>query len=263
MEVLNQFSGPYVGTILTKIVFTDMDAEELARAQHIALRIAEDATPEDFAALYEMCTSYLDRARKNGVQGDGLLARLINGEFEGELITPQHQVGILAILVNGGLETTRAAIGSIVYHMTQDPGLEARLRDPQWVKRDLDEFLRLDSPVAGIARVATRDVDLGGVHIKAGERVMVRFDSANWDEEKFPNPAALVFDQPRGSHAAFGMGVHRCVGSNLARMQIEIAFEELLKRITKLRLAPGARPAWVAGNSNSLNSVEIEFDRVT
>ncbi|CAM5721706.1 cytochrome P450 [Streptomyces hirsutus] len=75
-------------------------------------------------------------------------------------------------------------------------------------------------------------------------------------------PTSLVFDEARSGHAAFGMGVHRCVGSNMARMQIEIAFEELLKRVKNIRLAPAADIKWVPGQSNALHTVDIEFDRV-
>jgi len=113
-----------------------------------------------------------------------------------------------------------------------------------------------------MARVATRDVELNDAHIKAGERVQVRYDSANRDSSRFRDADTLVFDEPRRGHAAFGLGVHRCVGSNLARLQIEIAFDELLKQVRNLRLTLGAEITRMPGNSNVLHAVNLEFDRV-
>ena len=83
------------------------------------------------------------------------------------------------------------------------------------------------------------------------------------DESKFRDVDTLVFDEPRSGHAAFGFGVHRCIGSNLARLQIEIAFDELLKQVENLRLAPDADIVWMPGNTNALHAVNLEFDRVS
>jgi cytochrome P450 len=262
VELLTEFAGPYVAAMLTEVIFTDFGPDDIARAQNIALRSAEDPSPQVFIDLFGLCSEYLATVRERGVTEDGVVYRLLNGKINGEPFPEDKQLGALGILVLGGLDTTRAAIGNIAYRVATNPGVEDRLRNPAWVKRDLDEFLRLDSPVACMARVATRDVELNGVHIKAGERVQLRYDSANRDESRFHDGDKLVFDEPRTGHTAFGMGVHRCIGSNVARLQIEIAYEELLKQIRNLRLAPGAEITWMPGNSNALHAVNLEFDRV-
>ena len=262
VELLTEFAGPYVAAMLTEIIFTEFGPEDIERATAIALRSAEDPSPQVFLDLFGLCSEYLAAVRERGITEDGVVYRLLNGTFNGEPIPEDKQLGALGILVLGGLDTTRAAIGNIAYRVAANPGTEDRLRDPAWVKRDLDEFLRLDSPVACLARVATRDVELSGVRIKAGERVQVRYDSANRDESKFRDADKLVFGEPRSGHAAFGFGVHRCIGSNLARLQIEIAYDELLRQIKNLRLAPGAEIIWMPGNSNALHAVNLEFDRV-
>lgn len=262
VELLTEFAGPYIATILTEAIFPDFGPENLERAMQLALASSEDPAPQVFIDLFGICVEYLTAARERGVTEDGVVYRLLNGTFDGVPIPQDKQLGMLGILLLGGLETTRAAIGSIAYRVATSPGTEDRLRDPDWVRRDLDEFLRLDSPVSCMARVATRDVELNGAHIKAGERVQVRYDSANRDSARFRDPDTLVFDEPRSGHAAFGLGVHRCVGSNLARLQIEIALDELLKQVRNLRLAPGAEITWMPGNSNVLHAVNLEFDRV-
>jgi cytochrome P450 len=263
VELLAEFSGPYVAAVVAEAVFPEFGPEDLKRGASIALRSSEDPSPQVFIDLFGLCTEYLTRVRQHGVTADGVAHRLLNGTFNGEPIPEDKQLGMLGILVLGGLDTTRGAIGNIAYRVAANPGTEDRLRNPAWVRRDLDEFLRLDSPVSCMARVATRDVELNGALIKAGERVQVRYDSANRDESKFRDADTLVFDEPRTGHAAFGFGVHRCIGSNLARLQIEIAFDELLKQVKNLRLAPDADIVWMPGNTNALHAVNLEFDRVS
>jgi cytochrome P450 len=263
VELLAEFSGPYVAAVVAEAVFPEFGPEDLKRGASIALRSSEDPSPQVFIDLFGLCTEYLARIRQHGVTADGVARRLLNGTFNGEPIPEDKQLGMLGILVLGGLDTTRGAIGNIAYRVAANPDTEDRLRDPAWVRRDLDEFLRLDSPVSCMARVATRDVELNGALIKAGERVQVRYDSANRDESKFRDADTLVFDEPRTGHAAFGFGVHRCIGSNLARLQIEIAFDELLKQVKNLRLAPDADIVWMPGNTNALHAVNLEFDRVS
>jgi cytochrome P450 len=262
VELLTEFSGPYVADVLAEAIFPDFGPEDLKRGASIALRSSEDPSPQVFIDLFGLCTEYLAAVRQRGVTSDGVVYRLLNGTFDGEPIPEDKQLGVLGILVLGGLDTTRGAIGNIAYRVATNPGTEDRLRDPAWVRRDLDEFLRLDSPVSCMARVATRDVELNGVLIRAGERVQVRYDSANRDESKFRDADRLVFDEPRSGHAAFGFGVHRCIGSNLARLQIEVAFDELLRHVKNLRLAPDAEITWMPGNTNALGAVNLEFDRV-
>ncbi|HEY1701521.1 MAG TPA: cytochrome P450 [Trebonia sp.] len=261
VELLTEFSGPYVASVLAKAVFPDFGPEDLERGASIALRSSEDPSPQVFIDLFGLCTEYLATVRERGVTEDGVVYRLLNGTFDGEPIPEDKQLGVLGILILGGLDTTRGAIGNIAYRVATTPGLEDRLRDPAWVRRDLDELLRLDSPVSCMARVATRDVELNGARIRAGERVQVRYDSANRDESKFPGADRLVFDEPRSGHAAFGFGVHRCIGSNLARLQIEVAFDELLRQVRHLRLATEAEVTWMPGNTNALHAVTLDFDR--
>jgi cytochrome P450 len=262
VELISEYSGPYTSANLAQCVFPGFGPEELRRGAEIALRTTHDPTPQAFIDLLEFCTEYLATVRDQGMAGDGVIRRLMDGSIDGKPIPEDKLIGVLCVLVLGGLETTRGAIGNIAYRVATTPGLEDRLRDPGWTRHDLDELLRLDSPVTCMARVATRDVELNGAHIKAGERIQVRYDSANWDEDRFPNANTLVFDTERGGNAAFGLGVHRCVGSHLARFQIKVAFEELLARIGNLRLAPDTEITWIPGNTRQLHAVNLEFDRV-
>jgi cytochrome P450 len=261
VELLSEFSGPYAAAMLTELIFTEYGPEDLGRAADLVQHFSENPTPQVFADLYELSSEYLAMARERGVSGDGVVSRVVNGTLDGEPLPEDKQLGVLTILMIGGLGTSRGAIGNIAYRLATVPGAEERLRDPDWARHDLDEFLRLDSPVACLARVATRDTELGGARIKAGEQVQIRYDSANRDESRFRDADRLVFDETRGGNVAFGLGMHRCVGSHLARLEIEVAFGELLREVRNLRLAPDAEITWTPGNTNDLHALNLEFDR--
>jgi cytochrome P450 len=262
VELLAEFARPYIGTLLTAIIFAGMSPEDMAHAEELVHASAEHTSEESFNAIRDCAAEYLPTARKLHLSDDTVVGRLLGASVEGRPVTDDEVTSGLMLLLLGGLGTTQAAIGSIAYRVCTNPGLESRLRDEQWVRRDLDEFLRLDAPVSCMARTATRDVELGGVQIRAGERVQIQYDAANRDERRFARPEELVLDEPRPGHLSFGSGVHRCMGSHLARLQIEVAFDELFSRIRDIRLVPGADLVWVAGVDNCLREVPIEFDQV-
>lgn len=166
----------------------------------------------------------------------------------------------MTVLFMGGLDTTRGALGTIAVHLATTPGIEDRLREPGWVKHDLEEFIRHDSPVITMARTVVEDVELGGRLLRAGDRLGIHFASANWDETKFDDAQDLRFDRPLSGHAGFGLGIHRCIGMHLARVQITVAFDELLARITNLRLA-GGEVLWAPGVVTAPHTLDLEFDR--
>lgn len=107
------------------------------------------------------------------------------------------------------------------------------------------------------------DVELDGVALHQGDQVLIRYDSANRDETRFPDPDSFDFSGRRPSNAGFGLGIHRCLGSHFARIQIAVAFDELLAQITNLRLAqPAETLQWAPGIANGLEGLELTFDRL-
>jgi cytochrome P450 len=146
---------------------------------------------------------------------------------------------VVTVLLLGGLDTTRGAIAHIGRFLAEVPGLEARLRQPEWTKRDLDELLRHTSTVSVMGRLVTEDNDLLGCPLKAGDRLSVHWQSGNRDVAKFEDPDEIRFDRAKNPHIAFGVGVHRCIGQHFARLQLEVAFNRLLARIGNIALVPG------------------------
>jgi cytochrome P450 len=263
VELLSEFASPFVSRVLARMVFNENDMSKMERAKEIVYRVTEDGTEESFMNLGMLSAEYLFAAIENPPEEHGILRALATGTIDGERLTNEQALGAISVLFLGGLDTTRSAIGAIAMHMALNPELEQRVRDPRWVRNDMDEFIRLTSPVGTFGRTVTKDTEIAGCPIKKGERLLIRFDSANRDDDKFPNADQLQFDPPRGGNAGFGLGIHRCIGMHLARVEITIAFEELLARVTNFRLdADPGDLQWVPGIANYPDRVPLIFDKV-
>lgn len=263
VELITEFAAPFVGNALAHIVFDDDDPVRMQEAIDTVTAAGTEATDASFFNLAVLAGRYLADREANPVERRDVLNTITTCTVLGRPLTDEERLGVITVVFLGGLDTTRGAIGAIAAHLARRPELEARVRDPRWVRRDMDEFIRLESPVGCLARTATRDVEVGGTSIKKGEQLLIRFDSANRDETRFPGGAELDFDSPRGGHAGFGLGLHRCLGVHLARIQIAIAFEELLKRVTNLRFAEGSFEdvRWAPGIANGPERLDLHFDR--
>jgi cytochrome P450 len=172
------------------------------------------------------------RQRREPVAG-GLIARLIDARplDEGELIA------ILINFVSGGLETTQALLGSAWVHLARHPGQRADLAaNLALMPGAVEEMLRYFAPQPGLARVATRDAEIGGMAVKAGEKVMMSWASANRDETVFPDSDAFDIRRRPNRHLNFGAGAHHCLGANLTRLEARICMEEVLRRLPDYRL---------------------------
>jgi cytochrome P450 len=261
-EFVREFAGPFVGNALSRVVFNEDDPQKMDHAAEVVIRVAVEATDEAFFELAVLAGQYIAEREANPVERDDVLNAIATGTVDGgRPLTDEERLGVVTVLFLGGLDTTRGAMGSIAYHLASRPELEQRLRDPAWIRQDMDEFIRLESPVGCLGRTATRDVELGGVMIGQGEQLLVRFDSANRDEARFEDASRLRLDVRRGSSAGFGLGIHRCLGSHFARIQIAIAFDELFKRVTNLRFAdPGAEVQWAPGIANGPEALDLLFD---
>lgn len=258
-EFIDDFASPFVTDVLSSVVFRSSDTSVFRKAAAYADRLVTgdiSAFPEFLALMTDFAES------RRGADDGGVVSAIMNGAVGGRPLTQAESVGMVLILFSGGLDTTKVAISDIVLAMAQYPELEGRLRTPGWEKGTLDELLRYSSPISALGRHATRDTVVSGQQLKAGDRVLVHYGSANHDAAAFDDPDTLNFDRTRNPHLAFGLGVHRCVGMHLARQQISVAINELLERITNIRVAPDApeltrRP----GISRVLLQLPIEFDQ--
>jgi cytochrome P450 len=259
-DFMTDYAIPFTSRNLARVILDDGNAERIQRAISIATRISGEGEPAAFFEISALAEELLRERAASGSHRDDVLSAIAGGTVEGRPLTMEEQVGATTILFTGGLDTTKAALGNIARHLAEDPALEQRLRDPGWVKGDLDEFLRYESPIMFMARTVTRDTELGGCPLKAGDRVAVHYASANRDDSRFDHPDQLNFDRERNPHAAFGLGPHRCIGLHFARLQIEIAFSELLSRVTNLRIPPGAQVESAVGVVLTHEHLPVTFD---
>lgn len=184
-------------------------------------------------------------ARRNAPPGDDLLGRLLAAEIDGRPLTDEELVDYGFVLLTAGLDTTAWVIRSGLWYLAQHPDDRDRLvAAPELVATAMEEFLRCLSSVQAMARTATRDVELDGCPVKEGDRVLLVFGAGNRDEAKFPDGDGIVIDRQPNPHMAFGVGSHRCLGSNLARRELRVGFEEFLARFPEFSLTPGSDPPW-------------------
>src|ERR1700758_5387662 len=221
-DFMTDYAVPFTSRNLARVILDDGNAERIQRAISIATRISGDGEAEAFFEIAALAEELLRDRAASGSQRDDVLSAIAGGTVQGRPLTMEEQVGATTILFTGGLDTTKAALGNIARHLAEHPALEQRLRDPEWIKGDLDEFLRYESPIMFMARTVTRDTELDGCPLKAGDRVAVHYASANRDAARFDHPDELDFDRARNPHAAFGLGPHRCIGLHFARLQIEV-----------------------------------------
>lgn len=154
-----------------------------------------------------------------------------------------EQLSLLHTLMIAGHETTTSTLGSLLLRLAEDPALPARLRaEPPLRRRLVEEVLRLASPVQGLFRVTTRELEFGGVVLPARARVCLRLGAANRDGSRFAASDALDLAGPPAAHLAFGVGVHHCIGAALARRELAVALDALLERFARWEIPAAARP---------------------
>ncbi|HKS99582.1 MAG TPA: cytochrome P450 [Rugosimonospora sp.] len=194
-------------------------------------------------------------ARRRGGAGTDLVSKLVNQvPADGLPLSPTDFDNYFLLLVVAGNETTRHAISHAMLALIEHPGQLARLRDdPDLMPGAVEEFLRWASPLYHFRRTATRDVELGGRRVRAGDKVVLWFAAGNRDEEVFADPYAFDIGRTPNDHVTFGKGSpHFCLGNTLARLEIRIMFEELLPRLAGIRLAGGVRRV----RSNFVNGIK-------
>jgi len=197
--------------------------------------------------------------RRMNEPGDDLLSELLHTKVDGVPIERGVALGEAALVLIAGIDTTWSAIGSSLWHLATHPQDRARLgAEPELMALAIEEFLRAYSPVT-MARVVTEDVDYGGCPMKAGDKVLMNFPAANRDPEAFESPDQVILDRAHNRHVAFGSGIHRCAGSNLARMELRVALETWLARIPEFELAPDQDVTWAGGQIRGPRQIPVVF----
>jgi len=208
-------------------------------------------------AMTEYLLGQLEHRRTE--PGDDLISALLHARHDGEPVDDLKVMGIAALTLIAGVDTTWSGIGSAMLHLATHPDDAARLvAEPDIITTAIEELLRAYSPVT-MARITVDDVEVAGCPMKAGDKVLMNFPGANRDPEVFDRPDEVMLDRAQNRHLAFGVGIHRCAGSNLARMEMRVAVQEWLARIPEFRLADGAEVTWAGGQVRGPRQVPVVF----
>jgi cytochrome P450 len=179
---------------------------------------------------------------------DDLMSGFLESEVDGHRLTREDILDICYLFLLAGLDTVTASVGCMVGYLASHPDQRKRLvDDPSLIPAAVEELLRWETPVPGVPRVVKEDVELAGERLEAGERVTVLVGSANIDGSEFPEPDKVDFSRQANRHLAFGGGVHRCLGSHLARLELRVALEQLHERIPDYTIKPGEEPEYSMG----------------
>jgi cytochrome P450 len=188
---------------------------------------------------------------------DDLITYLLEAEVDGEPVPEPHVLGTCFLLLVAGIDTTWSSIGSALWHLAQHPEDRKRLiEEPELMPIAVEELLRAYSPVT-MARYIAEDYEYNGHPMKEGDRLLMNFPAANRDPRKFKDPEKVIIDRKENPHIAFGVGIHRCAGSNLARMEMRVSIEEWLKRIPDFRLEDPENVTWAGGQVRGPRTMPI------
>jgi cytochrome P450 len=200
---------------------------------------------EGFKRLDEYIDVQIEAHRND--HRDDLTTYLLEVEVEGQKLSPDHVRGTIVLLLLAGIDTTWSAIGSSLWHLARHPADRRRLVDePEIIPVAVEEFLRAYAPVT-MARLVAKDHDFHGCPMKVDDWVLLPFPAANRDPDQFSDADEVVIDRLENRHAAFGLGIHRCLGSNLARLEVRISVEEFLARFPDFELADPRAVVWSVG----------------
>jgi cytochrome P450 len=196
----------------------------------------------------EMETYFAEKiAARRAEPSDDLISYLINVRIGDRPLPDEHVNGTLRLLLIAGIDTTWSAIGSCLWHLAEHAEDRRRLSaEPGLMNSAVEEFLRAYAPVT-MAREVVKETQIDGCTFKPGHMVLLSFPAANRDPAVFPEADRVMIDRAQNRHAAFGLGIHRCVGSNLARMEIRVALAEWLARFPEFRLDPDSPVTWSKG----------------
>jgi hypothetical protein len=218
--------------------------------------------PEDRITRMERLFNYLLAQVQDHLDNprDDITSYLLDAEIFGTKLTADHVTGAMALLLIAGIDTTWSAIGSSLWHLGGNPADLRRLLDePALLPVAMEEFLRAYAPVT-MARLVKEDMNWHGADMKADDWILLSFPAANRDPDQFDRAGEVVIDRQVNRHAAFGLGIHRCLGSHLARMELRVALDVWLERIGEFTLADPGAVRWSTGQIRGPRALPLKIN---
>ena len=217
---------------------------------------------EEREPVFEQLNEYLTKAVEDHIENprDDLISFLLNAEIMGNKLSREHVVGTIILLMVAGIDTTWSGIGNSIWHLATNPVDRRRLvENPDMIPMAIEEFLRAYAPVT-MARLVKQDHEFHGVQMKEEDWVLLPFPAANREPEKFKDADKVIIDREENRHAAFGLGIHRCLGSNLARLEMNVAVEVFLERFPDFELNTQEEVTWSTGQVRGPRQLPIKVN---
>jgi hypothetical protein len=263
-DLIADFAGQLPMSVIAEMLWVpEGDREELRRLadQLVNREDSRAALPERSAEAGVRIGDYFARmlADRSAAPGDDLLSLLLAAERAGE-IDRAEIVGFCFLLIIAGNETTTKLIGNLVYQLSKHPGEHRRLlAERSLVPNAIEETLRFDTSTHMMARTLTRDVELHGETMTAGKKVALLLASANRDERQWQDADRYDIGRDASGHVAFGLGIHHCMGSALARLETRVALEEILDAMPDFHVIEDGTERVHSGNVRGFSRLPLEF----
>jgi cytochrome P450 len=257
-EEYAQFIPPAV--IAQMLGFPPEDEDFFREVIHNIIGSADNQDDAERERLQAETEAYFDKQIQDHIDNprDDLTTYLLNVELGGQKLQHDHVRGTMILILVAGIDTTWSAIGASIWHLAQNPDDLARLvNEPDLMPTAIEEFLRFYAPVT-MGRMVKEDFDFNGCPMKKDDWVLLGFPAANRDPAAFKDADKFIIDREENRHVAFGLGIHRCAGSNLARLELRIAIEEFIKRYPKFELANPEGVTWAPGQVRGPRNLPVK-----
>ncbi len=211
--------------------------------------------------VFEYLGTYAEKRRDEPSRGDMVDTIIAGVEYGDGVMSPwEDRVSVLVDLTFGGIATTTFVMAGGIHYLATHPDAQQWLVDhPEAIPRAVEEFIRFYPPVVALGRTCTRDVEVAGTQMKKDDFVMLGYGAANRDPRVVDKPTEMDLNRESVLHSAFGVGVHRCIGSNLARQELKVTFEEFLRRVPKFSLKSGTEPVYDTGFLRTMKDLHLVF----
>ena len=268
-EIVNDLAAPLPAMMIGKLLgFEESDWPKLKHWSETT--IALGGGPRYFnevgmtsAIEFAAAAAELFEAKK-ACPADDILSHYTTAEVDGCPFDVETAIADSLLLLDGGAETTRTVIAHTIINLLQYPEQEAKLRNGADMSVAVEEFIRFVTPIHNMCRVAKEDAVVNGVTIPKGNQVVLMYSSGNRDESQFDDPEKFDVTRTPNNHIAFGFGTHFCLGASLARLEIRVFFEELLRRTRGWTMTSGTEPIFMPNAFvRGVESAHFEFDFIS
>jgi cytochrome P450 len=259
VDFAKEFSVPFPSQVFLTLLGLPLDEldrfltmkDGIIRPDHVTGKLYGSREAVEYQqkiadSVYDYFNEVLDEREKE--RQNDLLSHFLDVEVDGDRLTREDILDICFLFLIAGLDTVTATLDCMFAFLAEHPEHRRQLaEDPAIIPNAIEELLRWETPVMGVARVAVAETELAGCPVHQGDQVMIMIGSANTDEAEFPDAEEVRFDREVNRHIAFGGGIHRCLGSHLARLELRVALREWHKRIPEYEIEPDHTLVYTSG----------------